>query len=458
MSVSHDEEKNQKLARMKELIRTLNEAARVYYVDGNEIMSNLSYDQLYDELEKLEQEIGMILGGSPTQRVGFEVLSELPKERHPSPMLSLDKTKSVDELAAWLGEKEGLLSWKMDGLTLVLRYENGHLSQAITRGRDGIIGEDVTHTVKTFLNVPLTIPISEAFEVRGEGVISWKNFDTINADLDDAYSHPRNLAAGSVRKLDASEAQKRMLEFWAFDLVSDSLESGSKHAQQKLLAYCGFSVVPYLYLPFSCSARDIERAIFSMQPTRFAYPVDGLIMEYDDLAYGRSLGATGHHENRLIALKWADELYETTFRSIELATTRTGMVSLTARFDPVNMDGATVGRAYLHNLDNFHALQLGSGDTIRIYRANMIIPQIARNLTKSGTYRLPMSCPCWFGIGRMKICIWTSGCLEIILSMAETAKGLPTTRAQHIHLRHTKKTGNCIIWTLANLRCYWIWQ
>ncbi len=255
-------------------------------------------------------------------------------------------------------------------------------------------GEDVTHTVKTFLNVPLTIPISEAFEVRGEGVISWKNFDTINADLDDAYSHPRNLAAGSVRKLDASEAQKRMLEFWAFDLVSDSLESGSKHAQQKLLAYCGFSVVPYLYLPSSSTAHDLELAISSMQPAKFEYPVDGLIMEYDDLAYGKSLGATGHHENRLIALKWADELYETTFRSVELATTRTGMVSLTARFDPVSMDGATVSRAYLHNLDNFRALQLGSGDTIRVYRANMIIPQIACNLTKSGTYRLPMSCPC----------------------------------------------------------------
>ena len=262
-----------------------------------------------------------------------------------------------------------------------------HAAATVSSGR-------TSHTVKTFLNVPLTIPISEAFEVRGEGVISWKNFDIVNAELDNAYSHPRNLAAGSVRKLDASEAQKRMLEFWAFDLLSDSLGSGSKHAQQQLLASCGFSVVPYLYLPFSSSARDIERAILSMQPVRFDYPVDGLIMEYDDAAYGRSLGATGHHENRLIALKWADELYETTFGSVELATTRTGMVSLTARFDPVNMDGATVGRAYLHNLDNFHALQLGSGDAIRVYRANMIIPQIADNLTKSGTYRLPTSCPC----------------------------------------------------------------
>ena len=298
-------------------------------------MSDLEYDHLMDDLVALEEDSGVILSNSPTQHVAGETLETLAEVRHTKPMLSAAKTKSVDDLIRFAAGQDVLLSWKMDGLTLVLRYENGHLSQAITRGRDGIIGEDVTHTVKTFLNVPLTIPISEAFEVRGEGVISWKNFDTINADLDDAYSHPRNLAAGSVRKLDASEAQKRMLEFWAFDLVSDSLESGSKHAQQQLLAYCGFSVVPYLYLPFSCSAR-----------------------------------------------------------SIELAATRTGMVSLTARFDPVNMDGATVGRAYLHNLDNFCALQLGSGDTIRVYRANMIIPQIACNLTKSGTYRLPMFCPC----------------------------------------------------------------
>ena len=380
--------------RMQQLIRQIRQADTAYYKHDAPIMSDLEYDRLMDDLVALEEHSSVILSNSPTQHVAGETLETLAEVRHTKPMLSAAKTKSVDDLIRFAAGQDVLLSWKMDGLTLVLRYENGHLKQAITRGRDGIIGEDVTHTVKTFLNVPLTIPISEAFEVRGEGVISWKNFDTINADLDDAYSHPRNLAAGSVRKLDASEAQKRMLEFWAFDLVSDSLESGSKHAQQKLLAYCGFSVVPYLYLPFSCSARDIERAIFSMQPTRFAYPVDGLIMEYDDLAYGRSLGATGHHENRLIALKWADELYETTFRSIELATTRTGMVSLTARFDPVSMDGATVSRAYLHNLDNFRALQLGSGDTIRVYRANMIIPQIACNLTKSGTYRLPMSCPC----------------------------------------------------------------
>ena len=379
---------------MQQLIQQLRQADVAYYKHDAPVMSDLEYDRLMDELVALEEESGVILSGSPTQRVAGEILETLAEVRHTKPMLSAAKTKSLEDLKRFASGRDVLLSWKMDGLTLVLRYENGQFKQAITRGRDGIIGEDVTHTVRTFLNVPLTIPILESFEVRGEGVISWKNFDAINAELDDAYSHPRNLAAGSVRKLDASEAKKRRLEFWAFDLLSDSLESGSKRAQQQLLARCGFSVVPYLYLSASSSARDLELAFSSMQPVKFEYSVDGLIMEYDDLAYGKSLGATGHHENRLIALKWADELYETTFRSVELATTRTGMVSLTARFDSVSMDGATVSRAYLHNLDNFHSLQLGSGDTVRVYRANMIIPQIADNLTRSGTYRLPMSCPC----------------------------------------------------------------
>lgn len=350
---------------MQQLIQQIRQADTAYYKHDAPIMSDLEYDRLMDDLVALEKHSSVILSNSPTQHVAGETLETLTEVRHTKPMLSAAKTKSVEDLIRFAADRDVLLSWKMDGLTLVLRYANGRLAQAITRGRDGIIGEDVTHTVRTFLNVPLTIPILESFEVRGEGVISWKNFDAINAELDDAYSHPRNLAAGSVRKLDASEAKKRRLEFWAFDLVSDSLESGSKQVQQQLLARCGFSVVPYLYLPAASSAHDLELAFSSMQPAKFAYPVDGLIMEYDDLAYGKSLGATGHHENRLIA-----------------------------RFDPVNMDGATVSRAYLHNLDNFHSLQLGSGDTVQVYRANMIIPQIADNLTRSGTYRLSMSCPC----------------------------------------------------------------
>ena len=223
---------------MQQLIQQIRQADTAYYKHDTPIMSDLEYDRLMDDLVALEEHSGVILSHSPTQHVAGETLETLAEVRHTKPMLSAAKTKSVDNLIRFAADRDVLLSWKMDGLTLVLRYENGHLKQAITRGRDGIIGEDVTHTVKTFLNVPLTIPISEAFEVRGEGVISWKNFDTINAELDDAYSHPRNLAAGSVRKLDASEAQKRMLEFWAFDLVSDSMEPGSKHAQQQLLASC----------------------------------------------------------------------------------------------------------------------------------------------------------------------------------------------------------------------------
>ena len=286
------------------------------------------------------------------------------------------------------------MSWKLDGLTLVLRYENGTLQQAITRGREGIIGEDVTHTVRTFRNVPLTISTKESFEVRGEGVISWESFRRINASLEEPYTHPRNLASGSTRKLDAGEASKRRLEFWAFELVSDHLEPESKLAQQQFLQSSGFSVVPYIFLDAGHSEQDIRDAVAGMEPKDFAYPVDGLVMEYEDLRYGKSLGATGHHENRLIALKWADELYSTRFRGVELATTRTGMVSITGLFDPISIDGTLVSRAYLHNLDIFDEFQFGIGDEISVYKANMIIPQIACNLTKSDTYRLPMSCPC----------------------------------------------------------------
>ena len=279
-------------------------------------------------------------------------------------------------------------------LTLVLRYESGELRQAITRGREGIVGEDVTHTVRTFRNVPLTIPTKESFEVRGEGVISWESFRKINADLEVPYTHPRNLASGSVRKLDAGEASKRRLEFWAFELVSDYLEPESKLAQQQFLQRNGFSVVPHVFLDAGHSEQDIRNAVAGLDPKDFAYPVDGLIMEYEDIRYGKSLGATGHHENRLIALKWADELYGTRFRGVELATTRTGMVSITGLFDPVSIDGTLVSRAYLHNLDIFEEFQFGIGDEISVYKANMIIPQIADNKTQSNTYVLSMACPC----------------------------------------------------------------
>lgn len=380
--------------RMLELIAIINEADIAYYRDDRPIMTDREYDLILDELKGLEHDTGLILSNSPTQKVSGDILEEFTPVRHTRPMLSADKTKSIDDLVKFAAGQPVLLSWKMDGLTLVLRYENGKLHQAITRGREGIIGEDVTHTVRTFLNVPLTIPTQKSFEVRGEGVISWENFEKVNLSLGGDYTHPRNLAAGSVRKLDAGEAKKRMLEFWAFDLVSDEMESGSKLEQQHFLEHNGFSVVPYIHLDAGVDDKSVREAINSFQPKKYAYPVDGLIMEYDDISYGRSLGATGHHENRLIALKWQDELYETEFSGVELATTRTGMVSITGLFKPVNMDGAVVSRAYLHNLDIFDEFQFGVGDKIKVYKANMIIPQIAENATMSNTYSLPMECPC----------------------------------------------------------------
>ena len=378
--------------RMLELIRRLKDADIAYYRDDNPVMSDRDYDALMDELKSLEQDTGLILSGSPTQKVSGEILEELTPVRHTRPMLSADKTKSIDDLIKFADGRDVILSWKMDGLTLVLRYNNGLLEQAITRGREGIIGEDVTHTVRTFMNVPLSIPSRAQFEVRGEGVISWENFEKINLSLDEPYRSPRNLAAGSVRKLDAAEAGKRHLEFFAFDLVTD-MQLGTKHEQLEFLKHNGFTVVPYLRLS-AASLIELTKAIEQADPKKFGYPADGLILEYDDIAYGKSLGATGHHENRMIALKWEDELFETRFLGAELATTRTGMVSITGLFEPVEIDGATVSRAYLHNLDVFDEFQFGIGDSIKVYKANMIIPQIAQNDTQSNTFTLPMTCPC----------------------------------------------------------------
>ena len=380
------------IERMKELIARLKEADIAYYRDDRSILSDRDYDALTDELKSLEQNTSLTLSGSPTQMVSGEILEELTPVRHTRSMLSADKTKSVDDLVKFAGTHDVVLSWKLDGLTLVLRYDGGELQQAITRGREGIIGEDVTHTVRTFLNVPLTVPVRKPFEVRGEGVISWVHFEKINLGLEEPYIHPRNLASGSVRTLNAAESGKRFLEFFAFDLVTD-LKIPTKCQQMDFMEANGFSVVPHAELS-GMDTDYIKATVELMDPTHYGYPVDGLIMEYDDISYGKSLGATGHHENRLIALKWQDELVETKFLGVELATTRTGMVSITGLFEPVEIDRTAVSRAYLHNLDIFEEFRFGVGDTIQVYKANMIIPQIARNDTKSGTFTLPMACPC----------------------------------------------------------------
>ena len=384
-----------KIELMRGLIATIKKADTAYFRDDRPSMSDRDYDVAVDLLKNLEQKTGVVLSDSPTQKVPGEILESLTEVRHTRPMLSAGKTKSIDDLVRFAEGRDVVLSWKMDGLTLVLRYGGGQLQQAITRGREGIIGEDVTHTVRTFLNVPLTVPTKESFEVRGEGVISWENFKIINAGLEEPYTHPRNLAAGSVRKLDSAESKKRLLEFKAFDLVTE-FPFATKAEQLDFLSENGFSVVPHLQLT-APDAQKIKDTVALMNPASFEYPVDGLIMEYNDTAYGKSLGATGHHENRLIALKWKDELYSTKFLGVELATTRTGMVSITGLFEPVEMDGATVSRAYLHNYNIFEQFQFGVGDTIQVYKANMIIPQVAENLTKSGTYKLPEKCPCCGG-------------------------------------------------------------
>ena len=378
---------------MKALIARLLEADEAYYGRDDPIMSDYEYDRLYDELVRLEKESGIVLAASPTQRVPGEVLDSLATVTHTKPMLSAGKTKAINEIFKFIGGRKVILSWKLDGLTLVLRYKEGKLVQAITRG-DGLKGEDVTHTVRVMGNVPLTIPCTDPLEVRGEGVVSWQNFRALNETLEDPYSHPRNLAAGSIRKLDANESRKRRVEFLAFDLISDSLGGATKWEQLRFMAQMGFTTVGYSILAANAPLEALEQAVAWYRPEEYAYPVDGLIFEYDDLDYGRSLGATGHHENRLMALKWKDTLYETVFRSLEVATTRTGMVSLTGVFDDVETDGTTVNHAYLHNLDIFKALALGPGDKISVYKANMIIPQIAENHTKSGGCPIPFVCPC----------------------------------------------------------------
>lgn len=379
--------------RMQELISILNKASRAYYEDARPVMEDYEYDKLYDELVTLEAETGRVMAGSPTQRVGYEVLGSLPKVRHEKRMLSLDKTKDVEKLKSWLGDQTGLLSWKLDGLTIVLRYENGALSQGVTRG-NGEVGELITHNVRVFDNVPLRIPFQGRLVLRGEGVIPYRMFELINAGLPDAekYKNPRNLCSGTVRQLNSEICAKRHVKFIAFSLVEAAgFEPADRRAAMDFLRDQGFTVVEHRLV----TAADIEAAVgdFESRIDTNDFASDGLVLTYNDIAYGESLGETAKFPRDSIAFKWADELAETTLRHIDWNTSRTGLINPVAVFDPVELEGSTVNRASVHNVSILEELKLGIGDRIQVYKANMIIPQIAQNLTKSGNAPIPAHCP-----------------------------------------------------------------
>ena len=383
-----------KSKRIKELVEILNKASKAYYQDAKEIMPNYEYDKLYDELVSLEKETGITLANSPTVNVGYEVLSELPKEKHASPMLSLDKTKEVDELVDFVGDKEAVLSWKLDGLTIVLTYNNGTLEKAVTRG-NGAVGEVVTANAKTFKNVPVSIPYKGRMVLRGEAVIKYSDFEEINKTIEDAdskYKNPRNLCSGSVRQLDSSVTADRNVRFIAFALIeSDDDLGNSVNGQLNWLDEQGFETVERKM----CNASNMKDNVdyFAEAIKTYDYPSDGLVLIYDDIAYGLSLGTTAKFPRNGIAFKWQDEIASTKLQYIEWSASRTGLINPVAVFDPVELEGTTVSRASVHNVSIVEELQLGIGDEIEVYKANMIIPQIAGNKTKSGTIEVPSKCP-----------------------------------------------------------------
>ena len=384
-----------KKQRMLQLVEILNQARRAYEQEDREIMSNYEYDKLYDELLGLEQELGMTLASSPTIHVGYEVLSELPKERHEKPMLSLDKTKEVSRLKEFLGSQKAMLSWKMDGLTIVLTYRGGELEKAVTRG-NGEVGEVITNNAKVFKNVPLHIPYKEELILRGEAIIGYHDFEKINAkieDVDAKYKNPRNLCSGSVRQLNNEITAKRNVKFYAFTLVkADDVDfQNSRIKQMDWLKGQGFEVVEHHLV--DASTIEDEVSWFAEHIAENDFPSDGLVLVYDDIAYGQSLGTTAKFPRDSFAFKWADETRETTLREIEWSASRTGLINPVAIFDPVELEGTTVSRASVHNVSIMEELQLGVGDTIQVYKANMIIPQIAENLTRSGNCVPPKVCP-----------------------------------------------------------------
>ena len=384
-----------KKARIKELVEILNKAAKSYYVDAVEIMPNIEYDKLYDELVKLEEETNVVLSNSPTQNVGYETASELPKKAHESPMLSLDKTKSVTELEDWLGDNEALLSWKMDGLTIVLTYRGGELVEAVTRG-NGIIGEVITNNAKNFQNVPLKIEYKGELILRGEAVIKYSDFKRINESISDAdakYKNPRNLCSGSVRQLNPAVTRERKVYFNVFNVVkADDIDfENSKAKQFEWAKNEGFDVVEYKFTNRASLANDI--ADFESRIVGNDIPSDGLVLLLDDIALGERLGSTAKFPRNAMAFKWSDERQTTKLKYIEWSPSRTGLINPVAVFEPVELEGTTVSRASLHNVSIFEELMLGVGDEISVYKANMIIPQVYENLTKSNTEKVPKICP-----------------------------------------------------------------
>lgn len=381
--------------RMLELVQILGDAGRAYYQESREIMSNYEYDKLYDELLGLERELGITLAGSPTVNVGYEVLSELPKERHESPMLSLDKTKEVEELRKFLGDQKALMSWKLDGLTIVLTYREGRLYKAVTRG-NGEVGEVITNNARVFKNIPLQIAYQGELILRGEAVIGYRDFERINAEIEDAdarYKNPRNLCSGSVRQLNNEITARRNVRFFAFSLVQaeDVDFHNSRACQMEWLKEQGFETVEYHMVTADTAEQEVIK--FSEKIVHNDFPSDGLVLIYDDIAYGQSLGRTSKFPRDSYAFKWADEIRETKLVEIEWSPSRTGLINPVAIFEPVELEGTTVSRASVHNISIMEDLELGIGDRIEVYKANMIIPQIAENLTRSGVKDIPEHCP-----------------------------------------------------------------
>ena len=386
----------EKLARMRQLVEELTKAGQAYYAENREIMSNYAYDTLYDELLGLEKETGVILSESPTQKVGYgeEIAKFLPKERHETPMLSLDKTKEREDLREWLGEKKGLLSWKLDGITIVLTYQNGILQKAVTRG-NGEEGEVITANARTFVNLPLHIAYEGTLVLRGEAVITYSDFEKINEEIDAEmqYKNPRNLCSGSVRQLDSRVTAQRKVRFLAHALVkADGVDfKNSRKVQFEWLKQQGIEVVEYKEVTGDTILDAVDE--FAEKVEQYEIPSDGLVLLYDDIAYGESLGRTAKFPRNAIAFKWADEIRETSLRMIEWSASRTGLINPVAVFDPIELEGTTVSRASVHNISVLESFELGEGDKITVYKANMIIPQIAENLTRSNSIQIPSVCP-----------------------------------------------------------------